>query len=461
MLLVMKKELQNKTLVLIALFLTLELILFIALDFGRLGTVFNMFAFVLVALLAPFFFKAMKVDLAKGLYILLMPILFYSFVTLLAPAYGTMDVVYNNETLMNYSFLDKAATLFGAISILLLGYLLRKSKVFLPKHVYIVILAGLTAPILISLFATLINYGFFHTIIYQGKVNFYGGSSYLITKQASYLYGFKIMTIDINVLLSGALIIASAGLGLLLAKKELHKFELISLSLISAIGVLTIILTGSFLTLLFLLPAIIFALIVRFNLFRYFKNKITLYIVIGLLALGSLIFVLNAFNVSNINNIWASNKVTRKLFLNGYMLRFYYVFREAFTFRNILGDFRNTIGIDNIFPTGNFLFDAMWIDGLLGFLFLAAFLIIFGINLVKYYINDNDDKVLKVMLVSVLLTMFFRFMLFNPFHQYLYKEFQGANHFPLNRSPYFLVVLFLAGYTFFVKEEVEVSHEEN
>lgn len=457
----MKKELQNKTLVLISLFLALELILFMALDFGRLGLVFNILALLLVAILAPFFFNAMKVDLAKGLYILLMPILFYSMVTLFAPAYGTMDVMYNNETFMGYSFFEKVAYLLGAVSIILIGYFIRKSDVFKAKHVYIVVLAGFAAPLLVSLFATLINYGFFHTLIYKGKINFYGGSGYLVSKQASYLYGFKIMTIDINVLLTSAVIVASAGLGLLLAKKEVHKFELISLSIISAIGLLTIILTGSFLTLIFLLPAIIFALFIRFNLFRYLKNKVSAYIVIALIALGALIFTLNAFNISNINAIWGNNALTRKLFLNGYMQRFYYVFREAFTFRNLLGDFRNSIGTDVIFPTGNFLFDAMWIDGLLGFLFLLTFLAIFAYNLYRYFINENDDKVLKLMLVSVLITMFFRFMLFYPFNQYLYKEFQEINHFPLNHSPYFLVVLFLAGYTFYVKQEVEVIHEEN
>lgn len=457
----MKKELQSKTLVLISLFLALELILFIALDFGRLGLVFNILAVLLVAILAPFFFNAMKVDLAKGLYILLMPILFYGMVTLLAPAYGTMDIMYNNETFMQYNLFEKIIYLIGAISIILIGYFIRKSGVFKAKHVYIVILAGFTAPLLVSLFATLINYGFFHTLIYKGKINFYGGSAYLVVKQASYLYGFKIMTVDINVLLTNAVIVASSGLGLLLAKKDVHKFELISLSIMSAIGLLTIILTGSFLTLIFLLPAILFALFIKFNLFRYVNNKISAYIVIALVALGALIFTLNAFNLSNINNIWANNPVTRKLFLNGYMLRFYYVFREAFTFRNVLGDFRNSIGTERIFPTGNFLFDAMWIDGLLGFLFLLTFLVIFTINLIKYFMNKNDDKVLKLMLVSVLLTIFFRFMLFYPFNQYLYKEFQDVNHFPLNHSPYFLILLFLAGYTFYVKQEVEVAHEEN
>ncbi len=468
----MKKQLQNKTLVLISLFLALEVMLFIALDFGGIGPIFKILALVLTAILIPFFFQELKDDLGKGLYVLLMPLLFYGLVTMFAPAYGGDSVGYLNATFLGMTIFDKVVNLVGILSILLIGYIIRKSKVFSAKIVYIVVLGGLAAPILISLFATLINYGFFHTIIYQNKVNFYGGVVYKIVDQSSFLYGFKILTTDIDVLLSGAVIIASAGLGLVLAKRETSKLELIALSIISAIGLLTIILTGAFITLLFLLPAIVFALFVRFDLFKKYPKPINIALLV-FVGIGLLVFTLTAFNLFSIRDIWASNRITRKIFLNSYFLRFYYIFVEAISFRNVLGDVRNTIGATRVFPTGNFIFDAMWIDGLTGFIVLLAFLIIFGINLWRYFRRDNENRLLKLTLVSVLITMFFRFMLFYPFKQLLYEEYQNINQFPLINSPYFLITIFFAGYVFTTKDEEEVyekeeiltieeaSHEEN
>lgn len=452
----MKKEFKNKTLVLISLFLALELILFIALDFGGIGPIFKILVLVMVAILIPSFFQDLRDDLGRGLYILLLPLLFYGIVTMFAPAYGTLEVVYANETFLNLSIFDKLVNLFGIVGILLLGYVIRKSGVFSAKHVYIVVLAGLAAPILISLFATLVNYGFFHTIIYRGQVNFYGGAPYRIVDQASYLYGFKILTIDIDFLLSGAVIIASAGLGLLFANKETSKLEIISLSIISAIGLLTIILTGAFITLLFLLPAIVFGLIVRFNLLKKIKKPFY-YTLAALFGLGVLVFVITAFNLFGIQEIFSSNPVTRKLFLNGYFLRFYHVLVEALSLRNIMGDFRNSISGVDIFPTGNFVFDSMWLDGLLGSAVLLTFIVIFVINLIRYFGHESDNKLLKVTLMSVLMTMFFRFMLFYPFRQLMFKEHQANNMFPLISSPYFLITIFFAGYVFTSKgvEEVE------
>lgn len=459
MLLVMKKELQNNRLTLISLFLALEVMLFVALDFGGIGIVYKSLALILVLILTPYFWKEMKLDLSRGLYVLLMPIILYGFITLIAPAYGTMDVVYANETFMNLSMLYRLLNVFGLVAIMLIGYFLRKSAVFLPKHVYVVVLGGLALPILISLFATLINYGFFHTIVYKGYVNFYEGVAYPVATQASYLSGFKIMTVDINVLRGGAIGLASVGLGLIFLKKESDRFELIALGIISGVGLLTLILTGSFLTLIFLLPAIIFALIVRFNVMRFLKNRITLYIVIAIIVLGLVIFVFTAFNIMNLQTIWQSNPITRKLLFNGYMQRFYFVFREAITFVNLVGDFRNSVLGFKVFPTGSFLFDVMWIDGLLGFLMVAIFLGIFIYHLYVNFNKGSQDKTLKVAVISILLTLFFWFNLYYPFNQYVFEEFKDVNYFPLITSPYFLVALFLAGYIFNVENPDEVKEE--
>lgn len=461
----MKAKFKESRLALISLFLALEVVLFIALDFGNVGSVFKGLAFILAAILAPYFFEEMKLDLGRGLYVLLMPILFYALVTMVAPAYGSYPEMYSNEVFMRLSFIARLVNLLGVLALLLLGYFIGKSGVFATKHIYIVILAGLAAPVLISLLATLINYGFFHSLLYKNMVTYYGGEEYEVIQQASMLYGFKMMTGDLDVLATMAVIIASAGFGLLFIGKDKDKFTLISLAIVSAIGVITLILTGSFIALLYLLPAFIFALLTKFNLLKKLKNKITLWIVVGLVVVGVIVFVLTAYNVFNLQTVWQSNRVTRKLLFNGYMQRFYIVFKEAVGFRNLYGYFITIILGDKIFPTGNFLFDVMWMDGLIGFIALFAFLVMFVVRLVKHFMKDKDEMILKVVLISVLLTAFFRFMLHYPFNIFIYKEFNAINNFPLINSPIFLVTIFTAGYIFVLKEdkteEEVVPHEEN
>lgn len=456
----MKDKIRESKLALISLFLALEVVLFIALDFGNIGPVFKALAFLLTAILAPFFFEEMKVDLGQGLYVLLMPILFYALVTLVAPAYGSYPEMYSNEVFMQLPFITRLINLLGIVGLLLLGYFIGKSEVFATKHIFIVILAGLAAPVLISLFATLINYGFFHPLVYKSLVTYYAGHEYEVSSQASLLYGFRIMVGDLKALASMAVIITSAGFGLLFVNEKKDKFTIISLVVISAVGVLTLIFTASFAALIYLLPALIFALLLKFDLLKKLKNKVTLGVVIALVGLGAIIFLLTAYNIFNLQAVWQTNRVTRKLFFNGYMQRFYIIFKEAFGLRNLYGHFAMTVEGYKVFPSGNFLFDAMWIDGLIGFVALLAFFVMFVIRLVKYFNKDKDERVLKVVLISVLLTAFFRFMLRYPFKIFTYQEFSDINNFPLINSPLFLVTVFIAGYVFVLKEDKKIEEEE-
>jgi hypothetical protein len=275
--------------------------------------------------------------------------------------------------------------------------------------------------------------------------------------------GLKIMTVDIDVLTNGALLLLSTGLALLFFKKDQDKFEMISLALISAVGLLTIVFTGTFSALLFLLPAIIFALLYKFKVLQLLKNKIVGYVALGLVGLGVLIFVMSAFNIGNITALWQSNAILRKLFFNSYLQRFYVIFQTAFSLQNLTGSYLNTVGGLKIFPTGSFIFDALWLDGLLGFVALAAFLILFIRSFYLYFVRSFASAGLKVLLTSFLLTAFFRYVFIYPFHQYTYKEYASINHFPLLNAPVFLVTLFIAGFTFVdtLKEEVVTDEEEN
>lgn len=459
----MDEKLKNNRIVLISLFIAVEIMLLIALDLGGGSLIFKGVAALLAVILSIYLWKALAVDLSEGLYITLLPIVFYGFVTISAVAYGPpwFDNTGINTTVMNFPLWERVINMLGLIAIMLLGYFLRKTNVFSQRTVFLLIFAGLAVPVLISLFATLINYGFFHTIVHRDSVIFYGAQAYPIANQASMVVGFKIMTVDRSVLVTNALFITSGALGLLFLNKEKDRNDLLIISLISGIGLLTIILIGSLTSLLYLLPALIFVLLVKFNITKYFKNKIALITLSVSLGLGLLIFLTTAYNIFDVQALWQGNAITRKLFMNGKITRFYAIFVNGFTFDNFYGNVSHlapygTTNI-NVFPSGNVFFDSLWLDGILGVLALGVFAVFLIYRTYKYFVESSDGKHYKVMLVSFLLTIFAHYMFKYPFSPYIFQEDALINFFPLINNPIFLVTVFFAGYIFMSKSSTEVE----
>lgn len=457
----MKNKSRVENIRLLTLFVALELMLFIAFDLGNIGIILKGIAVVFALILLPLFWEETKADLASGLYFLLMPLFFYGIFLLLSPAYGKIEG-FNSQvvTTMGYSMFERLISAFSLLAIILLGYFLQKSRVFSTKTVYITLLAGLTIPLLISLIATLASFGFFHTILYQGKVIFYNGLAYPVSSQASLLVGFKIMNVDIDILINSALFLTSAALGLLFIKKDSNKFVTISLGVVGGIGLLTIILTGSFLSLVFLLPALIFALLKRFDLLKKLDNKKSGIAFLVVLGVGGLIFIIGAFNAFNIQAFYQRVPVLRKIFFNSYMQRFYLIFSESIRDFNWSGFANNYVGSVKIFPSHNVFFDVLWIDGLLAFLLLVVFLVLSVIVIYRYFKESEDDLILKVALISVFITIFMRYLLNYPFHKYIFDENMAINNFPLINNPEYLVFIFSIGYMFKANNKLEeVNHE--
>lgn len=438
-----KKVLTQKGLPLLV-FLSLEVMLFIVSNFADSLFFLKGISILIFLLLIPFYWKDIKNDFSKGLFDIIIPLVFYGFVVALAPSYGTGDAALN---VLNFTIFQKIINLLSLVSIALTGYLIRKSKLFSSHAVYLVILCGLALPVFISLIATLINYGFFHTLLYKNKVVFYEGQAYNLSQQVSFLYGFGIHTVSVNVLTTSGLLLASIGLALVFLSKNIKKHELIIFVVIAFIGISSLVLTGTFLALLFLLPSVVFLLIIKFNLMRYLKLKPVKFTLLGLAVAGVLIFVLTAFNVGNIQDFLSQNVITRKLLLNSYFKKFYVVLVEAISFRNITGTYyMHYTDYSKVFPTGNVLFDVMWMDGLFGFLAVAAFIILFIRVLVKNYKFGSEDKMFKIALICGFLTIFTAYMLIYPYNQFVYDELSAYDKFPLINSTVFLSAVFFSGF---------------
>ncbi|HZJ89316.1 MAG TPA: hypothetical protein VFD05_01350 [Bacilli bacterium] len=448
----------------LAIFLAVELMFLISFNFGDGSFILRIIALVLAVLLTPVLFKELDVSLSKGLFLIIAPLFLYSMVTLFAPAYQiNNEVMHMDNIFMQRSTFQLVFNVLGTLSFVLLGYFVSRAKMIKPIYIILAIFGGFALLLLISLLATLINYGPFYRLIYANQVNFYHGQPYNVSSQSSYLLGFKVITANYQVLSNLAVSLTALALGFLFLNDFKNKLVVISISVIAGIGLLTLILLPDFLALLFLVPAIGLGLFLKFKLHRIKGVNIALYVVLGVIGLSAITFLLTAFNVFNITSLLESNKITRKLFLNGLFMRFYGVLRDSFDSRFIFG-FNYAYSLETgtkVFPTGNFLFDSLRLDGLFGFVFLVVFLAFAIVTFVRYWNKSEDEAAFKFMFIAFFVTVFARFMFYYPYNIYIFRnDFWRIDHFPFVESSYFALLAFAVGYAHIDQTKKEVATEE-
>lgn len=454
----------------LAIFLAVELMFLIGFNFGDFALIWRILAFVLAAVLVPVLFKELDTSLTRGLFLVLAPLFLYTIITLFAPAYKTGETESVRVILMQRSVFTLLFNVLGLLSIVLLGYFVSRSNVIKSIYVVLVLFGGLALLLFISLIITLVNYGPFYRLIYKDQVNFYHGQPYNVVIQSSYLLGFKIITADYRVLSNLGLSLSVLSLGFLFLTDFKDKVVVIGISVIAGIGLLTLVLLPDFIALIFLLPAVVLGLILKFKVYKIKGFNIALYVALGVICLLAAIFLLTAFNAFNITSLLAQNKLTRKLFLNGIFTRFYGVLRESLQSNFIFGlnstNMVDSLGYptgDKVFPTGNILFDALRIDGIFGFLFLSAFFVLAAVTLVRYWRKSQHEDAIKFMLIAFVLTVFARFMFYYPFNIYVFtNDFWQIDYFPFIESSYFALFAFIIGYAHVDQTKKEIiTTEEN
>ncbi|MGI6644641.1 MAG: hypothetical protein ACOX28_02695 [Bacilli bacterium] len=459
-----RKENYNRSVKLIFLLVVFQLLFFVALNLGPLLHILKVIAIILVILSIPVFYKAIKGDFFMEIIVYLAPLLIY-LITILATltyqkpptgVYGELDLF------MNKSTISIVGSVFGILSFFMLGVFVNKHDYFTPKvrsYLPLAIFAGLALLVMISLIGTLANYGAYYRVIYAGKVNYYAGRPYLIGNQAKLLMGFNLETVNPKVLVNAAVILCAASTGFLFLDQSENKTLSIVLSSLSVLGLLVIALLPDWKALLFLLPSFAFALLYRFDQLGKKWLKITL-IVIGVIILIFLIigFVI-VFGSEGLIKALQSNKVTRKIFLNGHVSRYYQVIRDSFkfNFKALLGvptktpvyPLSITVGMNKIYPTGNIFMDLLREAGWFAVLGLLIFAIL-GIKVaINYLKNSDDSKFNKAILISFLISLFFRYFFYYPLEQYAFTDkYWVYNYFPLFESPLFLISIFILGYMF-------------
>ena len=106
---------------------------------------------------------------------------------------------------------------------------------------------------------------FFHRMLYGDKVNYFEGTAYPISTQANLLMGFNIVTVDYHVLITLGLLVITPAFALVFFKevKKMYMWILVSFAFL---GIITLVLLTDYRSLIFVIPALLLALMLKFKL---------------------------------------------------------------------------------------------------------------------------------------------------------------------------------------------------
>jgi hypothetical protein len=340
----------------------------------------------------------------------------------------------------------------GGIAFLVLGYFVSRTNVISKTNFIFLIYGGIALLLFVSLMATLVNYGFFHRMLYGDKVNYFEGTAYPISAQANLLMGFNIVTVDYHVLITLGLLVITPAFALVFFKevKKMYMWILVSFAFL---GILTLVLLTDYRSLIFVIPALLLALMLKFKLHQMKYFKLTMFIVLGLGLFSILLGVLASFEVGFVESLLNSNPLTRRLYYNGYTLKYMAIIKEALDPNFLFGNPYN-YSLDNrlIFPSGNLILDTLKETGIVGLIGFVG-LILIGVKVAITYLNLSTDSVVtKYMVIAFLLTLLTRYMLRYPFNQLTFTDsYWDINYFPFVESKEFAISLFLLGYMYIAK----------
>ena len=427
-------------------FLILEVLALTAFNFGNISYIFGIGGAFLALLGIPFVLQNVKEK--KPLIWLLLPVGILLLIGSLG-AFSPFSQVFPVES--NISLLVSLPAFFA------LGFFLRKFDDVKPKTVIIVLGVGLGAITLFGLASTLIEYGFFYSLICKNTPNYYyNGIPYDVTEEMFWLTGFEFNEVFIEYGSLFAVLCASFLPGLLFLSPKKDRNEFIVSASVGGVGLLTLIVIPNWKALLVLLVASIFTFV-----FKYLRNHKKMQKILGIsfvsiLGLGILFFAVALINAAIgfkftglFDRIFVSNGIMNKctpvlevLFQKGGV--------------NLFGLEQTTLTASiTSLETGIFEVQLLKEIGLFGTFIFIGFIIMMGYFLYNYIKKSNDHDHIKVIVVTMLLAFFIFETLFNV----ILTQPHGESYNAFLRSPELLVILFLFGFTFMIPEKKEKKHE--
>jgi hypothetical protein len=438
-------------------YLILALLAFVSFGFGGSSAmdVYLMLAFILTLAIFTFSEGPFDKDGFKNLVIFAIPVLFVAI-------FGSFSRFWlpEGQNLISSDII----TMFGVGSFLVMGYAARINKNIKTSYIMASILGGLALLVLVSTFYGLIRYGFFYITKYANMVYFYEGEYFTVSSEMKLVVGFKFLEVSLKYGSIYALILAASLLVLLFLDPKKNKILFYVILSEGAVGLLSLLALGNFKVMLYLLPAVGLALLLKFLKLRKetsLAGKIVGWSILGLFSVLLLVVFINAGSGSN---MFASNRVLNKLFNNGVLLQpineiIEMVFNNGSSgthdimgifFGSSLSDKSYWNGITGVLSLSEinnkaFEFVMLYEGGILAFLGLCVFFL-FVIWSYRKWIRDAEGVTAYKAFVGIFLLTFLFYMSFSTdIGPYIHvKEYIS----PFRRNGLFYVALFLAGNSF-------------
>lgn len=327
-----------------------------------------------------------------------------------------------------------------------LGCALRKFDDVKPNTILFIVGGAIAALSLFNLFSTVIEYGFFYSLIYRKTPNYYyNGIPYDVTKEMFSLSGFEFMEIFIEYGSLLAIVCAAYISGLFFFSPKEQSLDFKLSAIIGSIGIATLLVIPNLKALAVLAVCMIFAIVIKY-LKKYKKTqKIIGISFISVLGISVIFFIVALINAAVgyklpgfFNKLFASNAIMTKCC-------------EVFdgVFQNVKSAFTGlqplVINEEIIWKESN-VFEVQLLkeSGLVGTFVFLGFLVFIGFNLFKYLINGKDSEGTKTIVITTLLVFFVYESLFNIVSIYPHEE----KYVSFLRSPLLLVMLFIMGFVF-------------
>ncbi len=419
-------------------FLVLEVVAFVCFGLGNAGVIFRYLGFLVSLLLIPY---AVLFIEKKDI----LPVLIFA-IPLVAFAIYMSFSQFNQNAFSTYINISIAL---GLVAFFFLGLAIRTIPSAKVDIILLVIGVSIAALVAISMLVTIFMYGPFYAAIDNGKNYFYNGDLFPIYKEARFLYGFSIEKVSLRYYGLFSSLLASSLCALLFISPKKSQKLFYCILLIGGLGVLSLLVIPYWTAFIYLIPAWIFALMLRF-LRGSKKAHIALISIVSIIAFAILMFfIVDCVYVSNstgLTDLINNNALLLKAFNNeSYMKPINELLGYAIEGKYLFGFGSNMFVFNYIASIDSKVVELEFVkEG--GFVALIIFLILLGAAIylcINYVKKSKDESHVKVLIISFLLTLI------------LYESFFGYDFSPLIHKDYYfqfveqmpiLIALFLLGY---------------
>ncbi|MFA7032332.1 MAG: hypothetical protein WC201_02065 [Bacilli bacterium] len=450
----------------VAVFFTFEVLAFIAFSLGTSYILYSVLSLVLLIVLLLVTIRQLNKDGLATYAFFLFPIFVYGLLNALSIFSQDSLFVLNGLAFL----IPIGMTCFAAC-----GYLVSAIKSFNIGKALFVIYSALAILTLINLFATMIEFAPFYTLLYRDKYIYYNGaiSEVPISQMAFALLGFSVSEVSVEYFSLFPSLLLSAVIPLFFLKFKENKTIFLLYTGYVFLGFISLLMTVSKITLISdFLVFIVVVLVLLFAKFNW-KGKILkiILIIFGcFFILGFIVMFLNAQEdaaglFASVQNVISNNAILDRLFNgNGLVIRYNAILNWLMK-TNSDGQFVCLFGFvhtSDVYPSNSWFFDNLMTSGIFGSIFFLFFVIVGIRRLIIYFRQSQDLLPYRAMLVAFVLS-FFAFSLINyDATPYIFSKTLS----PIYLSGPFLVVLFLMSYAIYQtvnnkkNMELDLSHSQ-